>query len=141
LRSRAARSSRLRDIVRSLTENPWQEQVEAFGRFIHTQRKLAQLSLRELSEQTEISNAYHSQLERGLHAPSVRVMKALADAFDLSVETLLEQTGLADEQKTPDTEAAIKADPALTPSQKEALLGVYRGFVESRDQPTSKGAE
>ena len=82
-----------------------------------------------------------SQLERGLHAPSVRVMKALADAFHLSVETLLEQTGLADEKKTPDTEAAIKADPRLTPTQKEALLGVYRGFVESRDQSTSKGAE
>lgn len=67
-------------------------------------------------------------------------MKALADAFNLSVETLLEQTGLADE-KAPDTEAAIKADPRLTPTQKEALLGVYRGFVESRDRPTSKGAE
>lgn len=68
-------------------------------------------------------------------------MKALADAFNLSVETLLEQTGLADEEKVLDTEAAIKADPRLTPTQKEALLGVYRGFVESRDRPTSKGAE
>jgi hypothetical protein len=68
-------------------------------------------------------------------------MKALADAFNLSVETLLEQSGLADEEKAPDTEAAIKADPRLTATQKEALLGVYRGFVESRDRPTSNGAE
>jgi hypothetical protein len=68
------------------------------------------------------------------------VLKALADAFNLSVETLLEQTGLADEEKTPDTEAAIKADPRLTPTQKEALLGVYRGFVESRGRP-NEGAE
>ena len=119
----------------SLTDNPWQEQVEAFGRFIHTQRKLAQLSLRELAARTEISNAYLSQLERGLHAPSVRVMKSLADAFNLSVETMLEQAGLLEEtpadEGAPETEAAIKADPRLTPSQKEALLGVYRGFVGS----------
>jgi transcriptional regulator with XRE-family HTH domain len=123
--------------ARSLTDNPWQEQVEAFGRFIRTQRKLAQLSLRELAARTEISNAYLSQLERGLHAPSVRVMKSLADAFNLSVETMLEQTGLLEDTPTddgvPDTEAAIKADPRLTASQKEALLGVYRGF-------TGKGA-
>jgi hypothetical protein len=67
-------------------------------------------------------------------------MKALADAFNLSVETVLEQTGLLEEEAVPDTEAAIKSDPRLTDSQKEALLGVYRGFVESPGHP-SKGAE
>jgi hypothetical protein len=66
-----------------------------------------------------------------LHAPSVRVLKSLADAFNISAETMLEQAGLLDD--TPpavvDTEAAIRADPRLTDSQKEALLGVYRGFT------------
>jgi hypothetical protein len=69
-----------------------------------------------------------------LHAPSVRVLKSLADAFNLSAETMLEQAGLLDE--TPpevDTEAAIRADPRLTESQKEALLGVYRGFTAGSD--------
>jgi hypothetical protein len=60
-------------------------------------------------------------------------MKSLADAFNLSVETMLEQAGLLEdapgEEAVPETEAAIKADPRLTPAQKEALLGVYRGFV------------
>jgi transcriptional regulator with XRE-family HTH domain len=114
-----------------LSDNPWQEQVEAFGRFLHTQRRLAQLSLRELAARTELSNAYLSQLERGRHVPSVRVLKALAEAFNLSIETLIEQSGLGDDETAPDPEAAIKADPRLTPSQKEALLGVYRGFLES----------
>jgi hypothetical protein len=65
----------------------------------------------------------------------VRVLKSLADAFNLSAETLLEQAGLVDEEpaeggRAPlDPEAAIKADPRLTDSQKEALLGVYRGFT------------
>jgi hypothetical protein len=66
-----------------------------------------------------------------LHAPSVRVLKSLADAFNLSAETLLEQAGLLDDPATEsaDTEAAIRADPQLTDAQKEAMLGVYRGFT------------
>lgn len=114
-----------------MAEDPWQQHVDAFGQFIHVQRKLAKLSLRELSALTDVSNAYLSQLERGLHTPSVRVVQALANAFNLSVETLLEQAGLVDsddENARPDVEAAIAADPHLTDAQREALLGVYRGF-------------
>lgn len=116
-----------------MTDDPWKQQVEAFGQFIHTQRKLAKLSLRELAARTEVSNAYLSQIERGLHAPSVRVLKSLADAFNISAETMLEQAGLVDESgsdgSSADTEAVIRADPRLSASQKEALLAVYRGFV------------
>jgi transcriptional regulator with XRE-family HTH domain len=115
-----------------MSEDPWRQQVEAFGQFIHTQRKLARLSLRELAARTEVSNAYLSQLERGLHAPSIRVLRSLADAFNLSAETMLEQAGLLDEDEDDPAvgvEAAIKADPNLDANQKDALLTVYRGFV------------
>jgi transcriptional regulator with XRE-family HTH domain len=121
-----------------MADDPWKQQVEAFGQFIHTQRKLAKLSLRELAARTEVSNAYLSQLERGLHAPSVRVLKSLADAFNLSTETVLGQAGLLDDEP-PDgrapagAEEAIKADPALSESQKEALLAVYRGFARDSE--------
>jgi transcriptional regulator with XRE-family HTH domain len=117
-----------------VTDDPWKQQVAAFGQFMHAQRKLARLSLRELAALTDISNAYLSQLERGRHAPSVKVLKSLADAFNLSVETVLEQAGLLDDEPAGDpvdTEAAIKADTRLSTSQKEALLGVYRGFTSS----------
>jgi transcriptional regulator with XRE-family HTH domain len=119
-----------------MADDPWKQQFEAFGEFIHTQRKLANLSLRDLSARTEVSNAYLSQLERGMHAPSVRVLKSLADAFNISAETMLERAGLLDdaaakEERTLDTEAAIKADSRLTQAQKEALLAVYRGFAGS----------
>jgi transcriptional regulator with XRE-family HTH domain len=122
-----------------VAEDPWKQQVEAIGQFIHGQRKLAQLSLRELAARAEISNAYLSQLERGLHAPSVRVLKSLADAFGLSPERLLEQAGMLDEDtadgsRSADTEAAIKADRRLSGPQKEALLAVYRGFVSGDDR-------
>ena len=75
-------------------EDTWRSGVEELGRFIHTQRKLAKLSLRELAGLTELSNAYLSQLERGLHEPSMRVVNSIAQALDLSAETLLRQVGV-----------------------------------------------
>ena len=77
--------------------DPWKSQMEALGSFIRTQRKLADLSLRELAEMTEVSNPYLSQLERGLHQPSVRVLKAIANALNVSAETLLVQAGLLED--------------------------------------------
>jgi transcriptional regulator with XRE-family HTH domain len=67
----------------------WKGQREALGAFIRTQRKMANLSLRQLAELTSLSNPYLSQVERGLHQPSVRVLKALSDALNVSAETLL----------------------------------------------------
>src|SRR6266511_4354173 len=79
------------------TTDPWKSQMEALGAFIRAQRKLADLSLRELAELTDVSNPYLSQLERGLHQPSVRVLKSIAKALNLSAETLLAQAGLLDD--------------------------------------------
>ena len=75
---------------------PWDSQREALGSFIRTQRKLANLSLRQLAEMTSLSNPYLSQVERGLHQPSVRVLKLISDALNVSAETLLAQAGLLD---------------------------------------------
>jgi transcriptional regulator with XRE-family HTH domain len=120
-------------------EDAWKAQLEALGSFIRGQRQLANLSLREMARLTDVSNAYLSQIERGLHQPSVRVLRSLADALNVSAETLLAQAGLLEEDETgaaPEaagpvrTVAAILADPSLTPAQREALLSVYRSFSE-----------
>jgi transcriptional regulator with XRE-family HTH domain len=112
--------------------------MEALGSFIRTQRKLADLSLRELAEMTEVSNPYLSQLERGLHQPSVRVLKAIADALNVSAETLLVQAGLLEhggeqgEAASSSVESAIRTDPVLSDDQKEALINVYRAMARDR---------
>jgi transcriptional regulator with XRE-family HTH domain len=123
--------------------DPWQVQREALGAFIRAQRKMANLSLRQLAELTSLSNPYLSQVERGLHQPSVRVLKAISDALDLSAETLLAQAGLFDaapredtdeegsgqgEVKNVQTEDAIRADARLSDDQKAALIAVYRSM-------------
>jgi transcriptional regulator with XRE-family HTH domain len=106
----------------------------ALGEFIRMQRQMANLSLRQLSALTEISNPYLSQVERGLHEPSIRVLKSIAEALNLSSEILFEQAGLiSSTQKAGDegTESAIRTDERLTEAQRHALLGVYRSFVEA----------
>ncbi|MGP8001393.1 MAG: helix-turn-helix domain-containing protein [Streptosporangiaceae bacterium] len=122
---------------------PWDSQLQALGAYIRTQRKLANLSLRQLADMTSLSNPYLSQIERGLHQPSVRVLKLLSDALDVSAETLLAQAGLLDGDRaaaagptpgTPppaDPEAAIRADQRLTDDQKSALITVYRSMLRS----------
>ncbi len=124
----------------------WQARREALGAFIRTQRQLANLSLRQLSELTSLSNPYLSQVERGLHEPSVRVLKAISDALNVSAETLLAQAGLVDAvagqsadaaaETGPGagseeaTEDAITADKRLSDDQRAALLAVYRSMVD-----------
>ena len=109
--------------------------VEAFGNYLRSQRKLAQLTLRELSDLAEVSNPYLSQLERGLHQPSVRVIKSLATALNLSAETLLAQAAGIDAANggspdgISDTEATIRSDANLSDEQKAALLEVYRSMT------------
>jgi len=112
------------------------------GSFIRAQRQMANLSLRQLSALTEVSNPYLSQIERGLHEPSVRVLKSIADALDVSAESLFEQAGLvdrhvagADDDRA--TEAAIRADAKLTQAQRTALLSVYRSYVQMNAESPS----
>jgi transcriptional regulator with XRE-family HTH domain len=127
-----------------MAEDPWRTQLEAFGSFVRTQRQLAKLSLRELAELATVSNPYLSQIERGLHEPSIRVIKAIANALDISTETLLAQVGLVGDDDGGlrvhgATEAAISADPYLTDGQREALLAVYRSYVAEARSTIKRG--
>lgn len=113
--------------------SPYEKSLKALGDFIKSQRSLAQLSLRRLAETSGISNAYLSQIERGIYKPSADVLRAIADALDISKDSLYRQAGILDPEdapaRSPDVEHAIRLDPKLTDEQKETLLRVYRGFA------------
>ena len=103
------------------------------GGYIRTQRNLADLSLRQLAAMTNVSNAYLSQIERGLHQPSVKVLRSIADALNLSGEALMSRAGMAtpgkeQAQDATATETAILADAKLTDEEKQILLSIYRQF-------------
>jgi transcriptional regulator with XRE-family HTH domain len=113
----------------------WDAQMEAFGAFVRSQRKLANLTLRQLAELTSLSNPYLSELERGMHQPSVRVLKQISDALNVSAEILLTQAGLIDRadgaaaDEDSGVEHAVRIDAALDDAQKAALLAVYHSMT------------
>jgi transcriptional regulator with XRE-family HTH domain len=130
---------------------PWSAMVDfearrsALGAFIRSQRELANLSLRQMASMAEISNPYLSQIERGLHEPSVHVLRSIAQALNLSAETLLAQAGLLDgadgRPAGNGTVEAIRSDTRLTGQQKQALLAVYQSYCAANrahgDEETS----
>lgn len=113
----------------------WDRQLELLGGFIRQQRRLAHLSLRELATLTSVSNAYLSQVERGLHQPSLKVLRAIADALGVPPVSLLAQAGMVEERAArgplpASTEQAIHADARLSDAAKESLVAAYRGYLE-----------
>lgn len=117
-------------------------QIGSLGEFIAGQRRAAQLSLRQLAEQTGISNPYLSQIERGLRKPSAEVLQQLAKALRVSAETLYVRAGMLDPDDHPATsvEMAVLADIAITERQKRVLIDVYASFV-SENSKTATGEE
>jgi transcriptional regulator with XRE-family HTH domain len=114
----------------------WDNHLTALGAFIRSQRQLANLSLRDLAERTAVSNPYLSQIERGQHEPSVKVLRSIAAALNISAMTLLAQAGLVDEDDRGDeaeADRAIRADSRLTESQKAALLAVLQTYLDAND--------
>ncbi|MET0728263.1 MAG: helix-turn-helix transcriptional regulator [Acidimicrobiales bacterium] len=118
-------------------------QLQALGELIRARRQQAELTLRELAARANVSNPYLSQIERGLHEPSVRVLKAIAGALNLSAESLLHQAGIldsSDEAPPPVTvEEAVRQDDRLSKDQKAALISVYRSFLDEQADPSGAG--
>ena len=104
--------------------------VESLGDYLREQRIAAQLSLRQLAEQTGVSNPYLSQIERGLRRPSAEVLQQIAKALRISAETLYVRAGILDPEdgEVRSVELAILADTGLTERQKQSLLDVYASF-------------
>jgi transcriptional regulator with XRE-family HTH domain len=119
-----------------MSDTSAQAALKALGALLRAQRVASGLSLRDLSARTGISNAYLSELERGLHEPSLRVLRSIASALGRPLGPLLASAGLLGDSEGElrdggGTEAAILGDPALSEPQRTALLSVYRSFVQT----------
>jgi transcriptional regulator with XRE-family HTH domain len=111
----------------------WSNRLGVLGATIRRRRQLAQMSLRQLAELAQVSNPYLSQIERGLHEPSVRVVRSIAKALNVSAEELLGDAGMLDDEAATEplsssTEDAIRSDASLTDEQKDSLVSVYRAY-------------
>jgi transcriptional regulator with XRE-family HTH domain len=105
--------------------------VEGLGDYLREQRVAAALSLRQLAEQSGVSNPHLSMIERGLRNPSAQVLQQIAKGLQISAEQLYLRAGIISpaEHSGGSVELAVFNDPRLTDRQKQALLGVYSSFV------------
>ena len=93
----------------------WKDNLQRLGEFIKAQRQINQLSQRELARLSDLSDTYMSQIERGLHEPSIRVLRALAESLGIQPNQLINYAaGLpvdgVDERPPVRVEDAIRAD-------------------------------
>jgi transcriptional regulator with XRE-family HTH domain len=116
------------------------EPTAPLGEIIRRQRELNRLSMRQFAAMAGISNPYLSQIERGLRAPSERVVEAIARSLETSAEALYEEAGLVpgDDRDEAAVRSAIRADASLTPRQRRVLLDIYEAFVDSGPAPPAR---
>jgi len=115
------------------------ERLRELGAFIREQRSSSRLSLRRLSELAGISNPYLSQIERGLRRPSAEILQQIAKGLAISSETLYVRAGILEADAEQDLEVHINADPKLSVDQRQALIQIYRSFVQEPTEDADAG--
>lgn len=126
---------------------------QLMGAYIRQQRRIADLSMRQVSAMVGISNPYLSQIERGLRAPSEAVASGIATALGVDVDELYEQESArprradtdssdaaAGQAGGPDVLSAIHAAQELTADQRTSLAEIYRSFVRSNESGPSESS-
>lgn len=122
------------------------------GQYLWDLRQAAQMSLREVEEAAEVSNAYVSQLETGkIVKPSPDILHRLAEAYTTRLpkkspvsnafERMMELAGhILPEKKKPSARAGrlpTFAAEALTAEEEDELLR-YLAFIRMRKGPGGK---
>ncbi|WP_137725453.1 helix-turn-helix domain-containing protein [Prescottella subtropica] len=108
------------------------------GEIIRRQRELAAVPMRTFAEMVGISNPYLSQIERGLRAPSERVLDAIAEHLHTSADLLTAQSRQPEDVS--DVVAAIRRDADLTNAQRATLAEMYETFREVTVEKRRRGA-
>jgi len=105
-------------------------ETPSLGAFLRRQRELAEITLNQFAGMVGISNAYLSQIERGLRQPSRQVLSSIASGLKLSADAIDGYTRQAEPTAGSDVLAAIENDERLTARQRAMLADTYRSFVE-----------
>ena len=67
------------------------------GRYIYDECKRKDITVKELSEKSYLSEDYINKIKRGsVNAPSIDTLERLAQGFGMSLKCFLEETGMID---------------------------------------------
>lgn len=113
--------------------------MSLLGATLKEARKNVGLTLRQVEEVTEISNAYLSQLENEkIKNPSVNILSKLSSLYKVSLKTLLSNAKMIDKKEAQQEEInlsfaqkiAFRAEN-LTENERDDVLK-YLEFIKSR---------
>jgi transcriptional regulator with XRE-family HTH domain len=125
--------------------------MENFGNYVRRLRKSKGLTLKQVENQAKVSNAYISQIERGLrNPPHPDILKRLAKAYDVQHRELLVAAGYleedsADTAKRRQIEEAyehVRTDPTFKQGTRlkgtQVSLETKRFIVEMYEKLTQR---
>jgi len=100
--------------------------MKSLGKTLKDSRELMSLTLRQVEEATEISNAYLSQLENDkIKKPSANVLYKLANLYNVELDSLLYAAGIIQTQSPKKSKLlntiALSAEK-LSSEEEQALL-------------------
>lgn len=107
-----------------------------YGAFIKAARKAKGLTLREVENLTEVSNAYLSQLETDkIKNPSPNMLFKLSELYEIPYEVLMEKVGYptpeANKNDLKEASSVFHRIGKLTENEEEALLQ-YLAFIRKQ---------
>ncbi len=116
--------------------------AEPFGAYLKALRQKRGLTLRQVEEQAEVSNAYLSQMEQGKRGlPRARILKKLASAYGVSVADLIDASEGNLEGKSvpvpsaePDVEFVVRGYQRLS-KENRVFLSEYLQFLLNKERP------
>ena len=125
--------------------------METFGSYLHRLRKERGLTLKQVEVQAKVSNAYISQIERGLRKPPhPEILKRLARTYDVEHRDLLIAAGYLEEDSAEtarrrhieDAYQHVRSDPTFKHGTRlrgtKVSLETKRFIVEMYEKLTSR---
>lgn len=112
--------------------------MKNYGEYLKALRESKGLTLREVEKQTEVSNAYLSQLESGrIKQPSPTMLFKLAELYGIDYEILLDKVGyplqkLTSPIKSRNNDNAVLSRIGEISHDEEIELLEYLKFIRNR---------
>jgi len=98
--------------------------TEDLGQYLRDLRRVRRLTLREVEEQSGVSNSYLSQVEHGrIRQPSPHVLQKLAVAYDVPYERLMARAGYIRPRPAPAASGVGEESPPYAAGTQEASAG------------------
>lgn len=121
--------------------------MKDFGKYLKNLRLMQRLTLREVENKTGVSNAYISQIERGIRrAPSPQILKKIAPLYKVTVKELLEAAGYLEKKELSfednlkydqDAQTIFRGYEKLSHGAREQLKNYIR-FLEQGEKTKEK---